>query len=76
MAFRRQTILPQIFPVLNQINRFATITLIFIGFFIGIWVIATWFKKTPGKPEGLQEIHDLLAQGKRPAAKQKASEVT
>lgn len=75
------TILPQIFPVLNQIKPFATITLIFIGFFIGIWVIATWviapwLKKPPGKPQELQEIRHLLAQGKRPAAKQKASEVT
>ncbi|MCJ7529627.1 MAG: hypothetical protein MUO64_01185 [Anaerolineales bacterium] len=75
------TILPQIFPVLNQINPFATITLIFIGFFIGIWVIATWviapwLKKPPGKPRELQEIRHLLAQGKRPAAKQKVREVT
>ena len=75
------TILPQIFPVLNQINPFATITLIFIGFFIGIWVIATWvlapwLKKPPGKLQELREIRHLLAQGKRQAAKQKVREVT
>jgi hypothetical protein len=75
------TILPQIFPILNQIHPFATNTLIFIGFFIAIWVIATWvidpwLKKPPGKPQELQEIRDLLAQGKRQAAKQKAGKVT
>jgi uncharacterized protein YneF (UPF0154 family) len=76
-----QTILPLIFPVFNQINPFITISGIFIGFFIGIWVIATWvifpwLKKPPGKRQELQEIRHLLAQGKRQAAKQKVREVT
>lgn len=74
------TFLPLIFPVLNQIHPFTTNTLIFIGFFIGIWVIATWviepwWKKPPGKRQELQEIRHLLAQGKRQAAKQKVREV-
>jgi len=76
-----QTILPLLLPVFNQINPFITISGIFIGFFIAIWVISTWvidpwLKKPPGKPQELQEIRDLLAQGKRQAAKQKADKVT